>query len=179
MMIYALPEVISKEDAASAAAMARTGSPQLREAATDIRRALVEHQLFNLALVPREVTKANVRPAGSPAAEPAAESVDARVLIFLESGPAALCVNTGFGSVTLAAEAGTAVVLPLGNRVLTATDVLVAEVGVNSLVRDAARRDVLFDLASSLELVRVFNSEPNGTATRLEDALTLLRQMWE
>ncbi len=110
---------------------------------------------------------------------------DVAVTVFLND-PAdyeggALCIETQFGEQRVKLDAGSVVLYPASSlhRVepVTAGQRLVAVTWVQSLVRDAGRRALLYELAQAREAL--FEESPDKRATALVDqAYVNLVRMW-
>lgn len=110
---------------------------------------------------------------------------DIAITLFLSDpdayGGGELAIRTRFGGQTVKLPAGDAVMYPAGSvhevRPVTAGERLVAVTWVQSLIRDAERRELLFELYQARE--QMLRESPESEATRrLEMVYANLLRMW-
>lgn len=171
-----LEEVLNPDDAA-----ALISAPD--GATARIASALAQHPVLTLAAQPRRLSAAELRcnaaveaPLQAPVLTEDGVRADLGIVLFLNDGRhfqgGALQLDVGDGPAPVEYSAGDALLHNGGADVMrapvTAGAAWTAHVAVESLVRQPERREVLYDLSCSVELLQLFAPE--------HDALALLRR---
>ena len=190
-----LSDVLSAEDVDATVEVLDSGEYDAARLGAPILASLGDHPLFRLAVQPTRMSAVRFqRFSESSLAASATDEThtdlqlrrDVSVILCLawagnfEGGE--LTVDSGFGPSQVALTPGIAVVFPAtaDYHVSTVTrgTFWLAQATVESRVRDAAQREIIYDIGCSLELIEPFRRDISEAVTRLRRCLQTLLQMW-
>ena len=193
-----LSDVLSSEEAAQLCVTLLDGEDQQsRDAAAKVKTAVLSHPLFLLIARPRKLSRPLFRryDEGMGASTTIHDAIIGErngiradlVVVVLLSGLSDfdggdLVIDTGYGEENIKAPAGHCVIYPAsathGIRKVTRGTQWMAEISVQSLVRDAMRREILYDIACSAHLIELFGQTPNPDLDRLQKCEQNLLRLW-
>lgn len=193
-MVLLLNDVLSTGDAAALCqTLANDGRHE--NAGDAVIKALHDHPLFLLGVQPCRFSAVSFSCRGPAAGcgqindadrDEAAIRADVAVTVFLsdpqsyEGGE--LIVDTGYGGEPYREDAGACVVHPAFARrraaPVTRGQSWVANLVVQSLVRDHEQREILYDISCAERYLEVFAKGETGDLKRLRRCRTMLSRMW-
>jgi PKHD-type hydroxylase len=190
-----LSNVLSAEDVDATVQVLDSGEYDAARLGAPILASLGDHPLFQLAVQPTRMSAVRFQRFSETGLTASTTDEahtdhqlrrDVSVILCLaregnfEGGE--LTVDSGFGPSQVALTPGIAVVFPAtsGYHVSSVTrgTFWLARATVESRVRDAAQREIVYDIGCSLKLIEPFESDTSEAATRLRRCLQSLLQMW-
>lgn len=187
--------MLSAEDVDAAVEVLASGEYDAARLGASMLASLGDHPLFQLAAQPTCTSAVRFQQfseAGptSPTTDEARTDHQLRrdvsvVLCLAREGQfegGELTVDSGFGPSHVTLTPGAALVFPATScyhvSSVTRGSFWLAQATVESRIRDAAQREILYDIGCSLELLELFGSDTSEAAKRLRRCLHSLLQMW-
>jgi PKHD-type hydroxylase len=190
-----LSNVLSAQDVDAAVEVLDSGEYDAARLAARILASLDDHPLFQLAVQPTRVSAVRFQrfsETGLTASTPNEADTDHQlrrdvsVILclaregYIEGGE--LTVDSGFGPTQVALTPGTAVLFPAtsGYHVSSVTrgTFWLAQATVESRMRDAAQREIVYDIGYTIKLLEQSSQGTPEAATHLRMCLQSLLQMW-
>jgi PKHD-type hydroxylase len=193
-VVLTLPDVLSCDDTERLCSALDKGDTADHDRSQIVLDGLQNHPLMSLGVQPR-VFSAPAFQLHREGMESATRSHDAivdgmrtdlGVTVFLSNQSAyeggELLIDTGFGLERYKEPAGTCVIRPgsasYGIARVTRGARWTAELWAQSSVRDPAQREILYDIGSSLQLLRLFEGDAVEEVDRLQRCQQTLLRMW-
>jgi PKHD-type hydroxylase len=186
-MVHKLKDVLRAEDAA--ALCAQTSNTNFDAAACEkLSRALWDDPLFHLRARPATLSTPTLLRNGESIFGDAGDALRADLAIVMFLTPprdydgGELIVDDGWGEQSFKEDAGSCVIYPTeaqaSFRAVASGAQWCARFRVQSLLREAAQRDILYDVSRAARYLEIFKGGADATTARLKSCEDQLLRLW-
>jgi PKHD-type hydroxylase len=185
--IFVFDDLLSSDSAARLRSLLTAGVSSISQVAVEITQALRDHPLVGLGLQPRRLSAPvfQLREAGAGIVPTVSDAIlgdedkiraDAGIIVALSASSeydgGEVLIDTGSGEERITVDAGGCVIYPswarCGLAPVTRGIRWTAEIQVQSFVRGAQEREILYEIGYSLHLLRLFSPPHDPDVARLE-----------